>query len=585
MKQKEHFKLLSLITITFLANSSWAQVLPGAAMPETVSKSISNQQPVAQSQVLPAITRPAQPQPTGLPAQAQKIKFKLNGVILEGNHIYSTATLSQLYRNELHKTITVAELFNIVQGITNFYRNNGYILSRAILPPQHVKNGIVHIRVIEGYIGNVTVTGKPYGASCLIERFGNRIKACRPLELSRMEKYLLLMNEVPGVSVRAVLAPAKKEVGAADLNLVTQTNSITGYFSYDNYGTRYIGPQELTGNLAFNSIFFAGDATNITITKTPRGGELTYVDLNYNVPLNDEGVRWLLGRTHAHTHPLFILTPVQIDGINNNYYTTVYFPMIRTRSQTLTLRAGFNYLDTYVTSLDAQLYTDHVRSIDLGGSYNVADSWYGANLISADYREGLPILGYTSDTNLLTAKTSHPGGRANYAKFMLTASRVQGIKNSPMSFFALVQGQYTFNPLLSSEQFTFGGSQIGRGYDIAELIGDKGVAGSVELRWDQAIGKFFISSVEPYLFYDAGEIWNYQFVGGIPRKQSATSTGVGMRFVLSKFVTGNVMWTQPLTKPVLAEEQTSQITRHGETENRGNGKASRVFFSVTATLD
>jgi len=53
--------------------------------------------------------------------------------------------------------ITVAELQQIVQDITNYYRNNGYILSRAVLPPQHVANGVVYVQVIEGYIDHVKV--------------------------------------------------------------------------------------------------------------------------------------------------------------------------------------------------------------------------------------------------------------------------------------------------------------------------------------------------------------------------------------------------------------------------------------------
>jgi len=32
--------------------------------------------------------------------------------------------------------------------------------------------------------------------------------------------------------------------------------------------------------------------------------------------------------------------------------------------------------------------------------------------------------------------------------------------------YGLFKGQWAFNPLLASEQFTFGGSQLGRGYDV-----------------------------------------------------------------------------------------------------------------------
>src|SRR5262249_31921904 len=144
--------------------------------------------------------------------------------------------------------------------------------------------------------------------------------------------------------VKAVLTPSKTTVGAADLNLVTVNNAITGYVSYDNYGTRYIGPQQMTANLGINSLLTAGDSTQVTATKTPKGGELNYWDINYNMALGCEGLRWLIGGTRVHTHPLFVLQPVQIDGLNDNYYTNVQYPYLRSRSENLTLQAGFNYL-------------------------------------------------------------------------------------------------------------------------------------------------------------------------------------------------------------------------------------------------
>jgi len=568
-------KAIGGVSIIFFTSQAFADIggaaLPASTLPEQVSKSITSQQPTTENQTLPPVIAAPKPPPTALGEQAKKIKFQLNGIILKGNHIYSDADLKPLYEHDLHKTISVAELFTIVQNITNFYRNNGYILSRAVLPPQHVKGGVVQIQIIEGYIGQVDVTGNPQGAGCMVQLFGNKIKQCPPLQLSRMEKYLLLANEIPGTQVRAVLSPSKKQVGAADLTLVTDNKRYTGYFSYDDYGTRYIGPQQLTGNLGMNSFAISGDSGQITFTKTAKGGELTYTDINYNLPVDDNGTRWLLGGTRAHTHPLFVLQPIQIDGLNDNYYTTVYFPIIRTRSQSLTLRAGFNYLDSHVTFLDFNLYTDHIRSLDFGFSYNFSDRFYGSNLISFDYRQGLPILGYTSDVNPDTAQTSRPGGHGAYSKFMATVSRLQAIKG-PVSAYVLAQGQTACNPLLSSEQFAFGGSQLGRGYDVAEIIGDKGMAGSAELRYDLSVNRLLIQNLQFYAFYDIGVIYNFKFIGGTPRQQSAASTGFGVRFFLTKYVSGNFMWTQSLTKPVAAEQLI------------GDGRRPRMFFSVVASL-
>lgn len=566
-------KITSAAIAASFANTSIAQTfpsLPGSVQPSQVGQALKEQQPQQTQQPLPPVVTKEAPTEKALNEQAQKIKFELNKVILVGNHVYSTQELELTYKDSLHKSISVAELFGIVQGITNYYRNNGYILSRAILPPQHVKNGTVRIQVIEGYIDKVIVSGNPKGARNQVQRIGDKIAECPPLQVSRMEKYLLIENELPGTTVKAVVSPSKDQTGAADLSLVTDNKATGGYFSYDNYGTQYIGPQQMTANYYANSAFLSGDSTQVTFVKTPKGQELTYLDGNYNAPIGAEGVRWLIGGTRVKTHPLFILEPAEIEGLNKNYYTTFNFPVIRKRSEYLTLRAGFNYQDSSTTTLGFPLYNDALRSLDLGGTYNFADSYNGSNIISADIRQGLPIWGYSSNFSIRSATTSRPGGRGDYTKFMMTASRLQGV-TGPFSLYGVFQGQYAFNALLAEEQFTFGGPILGRGYDVAELIGDKGVAGSVELRYDHGFEKY-IQNIELYAFYDAGIIWNYYFVGGTPIKQSATSTGFGMRFNMTELISGNVMWAQPLTKQVSAEEVI------------GEGRRPRVFFSVMASL-
>lgn len=574
MKQRAPLKLAMIASLIMGSTNSPAvplgAFLPGSAQPESVSRALQSQEPKPVSAPSPAVAAPAETKTIANP-EAEKIKFKLNKIILEGNHVYSYEQLAPLFKDQIGKTITVNDLFNIVQSISNYYRNNGYILSRGILPPQHVQNGVVHVRIIEGYIDKVAVAGTPRGAKCQVMAFGNKITECRPLQLSRMEKYLIIANEIPATQVKAVLSPSKTETGAADLNLVTENKPYNGYVSFDNYGTRYIGPQQYTANLAINSFIASGDTTNFTVTKTPKGGELNYNDINYNMPIDDNGTRLLLGGTRAHTHPLFVLQPVQVDGLNTNYYSTANFPVIRRRDEYMTARVSFNYLDSYVTALDQQLYTDHLRNLDLGATYNFSDRWYGANMISGDFRQGLPILGYSSNYNPQTALVSRPGGRGDYTKISMQASRLQVI-TGPFSLYGIAQGQWAFNPVLASEQFTFGGSQLGRGYDIAEILGDKGLAGSLELRYDRPIGMFMINSLQFYTFYDIGAVWNYKFVGGTPRKQSGASTGFGARFYMTKYISGNMMWTQTLTRPVAAMQLIDE------------GRRPRTWISIVAAF-
>jgi hemolysin activation/secretion protein len=155
---------------------------------------------------------------------------------------------------------------------------------------------------------------------------------------------------------------------------------------------------------------------------------------------------------------------------------------------------------------------------------------------------------------------------------MFSVSRLQSLFWR-FSLLGYVTGQYSFNPLLASEQFAYGGSQLGRGYDPAAIIGDHGLGGTLELRLDTQLNGRFLQTVQPYLFYDGGRTWNKVTVISIPTKQSATSAGIGIRFAVNSAISGSLMLTQPLTTKVATEEIIN-----------GNSKAPRGFFSFVAAL-
>lgn len=562
-------------TITDAAGLAGAvkNALPGSTQPGFLSKFLQDQKnPQMTPRTLPPL-KPAHEAAASLGPQADKIKFKLTQVILEDNHAYSDRQLSALFKDKINTEITIAELQNIVQNITNYYRNNGYILSRAILPPQHVHAGIVHIQVIEGYIDNVSVIGLPRGAHKIIRAYGEQLVKSRPLQIKVMEHYLRLANEIPGVQVKAVLEPSATNVGASKLNLSSDTQTVTGYLSYDNYGTRYIGPRQWTGNLAFNSIFLSGDSTRLIYATTTRPKELKFYDISYQFPLGRRGMNLAIGKNNSKTQPGLNLKLIGIHGNSTTYYATYQYPILRSRERNLTLDAGLNYLDSEVNSItnafNVNLYTDHIRSAKVGGNYDFSDRFSGSNLFGLHIEQGFNVLGASNNPNSVT--TSRFGATGVFTKFVAQGAHLQPLFGR-VSAFVLVNGQYSCDPLLASEQYGFGGSQLGRGYDPAEIIGDRGAAGSLELRYDMAPGWFMLQTVQAYAYYDAGVIWNIKDVVSVQRKVSATSAGIGARFTVASHLSGNLMFTQPLTKPVSAEEVV------------GKGRLPRMFFSLIATL-
>lgn len=553
----------------YLNQATFAAVIPSSAEPGVISKILSAppiQAPVKQPT---PVAQPQEKKPAALSTQAEKIKFKLNQVILEDNKVYSTKELQTIYQDKVGKIISVADLQAIVQNITNYYRNNGYILSRAILPPQHVANGVVHIRIVEGYIAKANVQGVAKRAKYLLAEIGNKIAESKPTRVKIMEYYLRIANEIPGMDARAVLEPSKTDIGASDIDLIANEKSYSGYISYDNYGTRYIGPNQVTANITGNSLFQSGDSTKLTVVRTARPQQLQYEDFSHDIPLGPSGARITVGVNDSHTSPGLNLADIHVSGDSTNFYSTINYPLIRSRDHDLSLTGGINYIDSYTNTFDFTLYNDHIRSANIGVSYDSTDRFYGSNNAAAHLEHGFVLLGASSDPKSQTV--SRYGADGHYTKLTANIGRLQQIYWR-LSAFVYASGQYSWEPLLSSAQYAFGGSQLGRGYDSAEIIGDRGAAGSIEIRLDDAPNWFLLKTIEPYIFYDTGVIWDMKDTPGTKLKQSAASTGLGMRFTFTKNFSGNLLFAQPLTKQVNAEESV------------GQGRKPRGFFSIVGSI-
>ena len=90
---------------------------------------------------------------TPVPPNAKSIHFTLKTVHIEGTTIFTPEELADIYKPYLDKEITLDIVWIIAAGITERYRSHDYFLSRAYVPQQQIKNGVITIGVAEEYIG------------------------------------------------------------------------------------------------------------------------------------------------------------------------------------------------------------------------------------------------------------------------------------------------------------------------------------------------------------------------------------------------------------------------------------------------
>ena len=219
-------------------------------------------------------------------------------------------------------------------------------------------------------------------------------------------------------------------------------------------------------------------------------------------------------------------------------------PILRTRQDSLWASGEFDVYNVNEDTFGATSYEDRNRTARLGLEYYRSKLLNGDFYAKAVYARGLDILGASNPGN---GQLSRSDGKAAFDKVTLEVRRLQKLWGG-FGLYAQAKGQWANQPLLTGAEFSLGGSQYGRAFDYGELVGDRGAAGAVELRYTGKKPAYWIESYDVYAFYDGGFVWN-EGVG----RQTLTSAGLGLRSTFAKGIYADFQVAKPLNHEVSTE--------------------------------
>jgi hemolysin activation/secretion protein len=553
IKSFVYFRKLIFVSLVFsflfvssllAVDESFAQI-PKPAQPELFEKRF--EKPVTPKSTLEPVV-PEYKEPPA-PSKMEELTFILTGIVVEGSTVYTDSDFLPYYGDYLGQEISLAKVYEFAQAITARYRNDGYLLSKAIVPSQRIQSGIVRLQIIEGFINDIEINGQVEGRMKRLWAYGDKIVTSRPLQAKVLERYLLLINDLPGIKVESVLTPSETTPGAAILTLFVQHKTVDGFLSLDNRGSQFNGPIQgsFGGNL--NSLFGLEERTGFNFV-TSGQSELLFFSGNHEQQIGSQGTKVILSGNLSLTEPGSTLEVFKVKGKTSTISMLIFHPFIRTRKQNLSGSAGFYARDTETELLGSVTASDRLRVFNLGFSYDFVDRFRGVSLLSMEFSQGANILDATESGNSLLSRAQ---GKSDFSKFSANMWRRQSIA-AGWSVLAEASGQYSFDSLLASEEFGFGGARFGRGYDSSEITGDQGVAVKAELQYFHKIAKKYLRDLQAYAFYDYGSVWQKgnDFTGS-DRHSSLSSAGGGIRLNLTDWLSGYVEAAKPLDDRVIGE--------------------------------
>ncbi len=537
---------MPILFFYFFLNSVEAQTIPNQVLPDRFEKRF--EEPTVpkfkKKFKTPKLKKPK------LDPKLDMFQFILKDILIEVSTIYKKGDFFSLYKKYLDKEVSMADVYILAADFTAKYRNDGYILSKVTVPPQRIEKGLIRVKVIEGYISKINIKGDSSDSDRLLKKFGKRIRRSRPLKAAILERYTLLANDLPGLQVKSVLSPSKKKKGASELTFLVKHQVLEGSLGFDNRGSKFSGQMVGSVSIKENSALGLAESTELLVTSSTQTEEVKYAKVTHTEPLGFDGAQFSLSGSLSWTKPGHTLKEFEVQGKSNVVNALITHPWIRTREENLTSFFGFSTLNSKTDVLGELSSRDRLRSIYFRTGYDWVDTYGGVNLIKVELRRGFNLLDATKTG---TANLTRSRGQSDYSKISGGLTRLQYLAPRWM-LFASSAWQYSFSHLLASEEFTVGGSEFGRGYDFSEVSGDQGWSAKAELRFAQSLRKKYLRDMQYFVFLDYGAVWEKGAAEGTDAKQTLVSKGGGVRYNLSRQLSGYFELAKPLAARVESED-------------------------------
>ena len=421
-------------------------------------------------------------------AQAQQrseLQVLVNEVSLEGNATYDSETLLGLIASEIGRPMTLKQIQETAERITEFYHQNGYPLVRVVVPEQAFGDDRpVRLVVLEGQLGHIGVMGNQRFADrhviAALSAAGER--PGQPINLQQVERALAHLNRRSGITTEATLRPGTEQ-GFTDLQIdVKEAPRISGSLQVNNFGSETTGRYRVLPRLTFENLTGRGDELNAIAMTSLGDGEAWFGYATYVTPLNAGGTRL---ETYASTGNVSVgrdFKALEIQGDSQSLGLGLHQEQVFSARQVLTYSAWLESADLQQSILDTRVIDDKIRKLRLGAALDSQDL-SGSSLLSLELHQGLgETLGGMQDDSLDSSR-AFAGADNDFTKLTMSVMRIQRLSPRLVAVPSLF-AQYAFDSVVSGEQFSVGGANSVKGHPPAVYSGDSGITASLEGRYD-----------------------------------------------------------------------------------------------------
>jgi hemolysin activation/secretion protein len=556
IKSFYHLSVVSALFVGFASSASALDPLSAGAIRDTL-KTDRKQLPPSQ----PKVER-SKPVPQKSVKKGGK-KIQVNKFEIIGNTLFSAEELTAVIADKEGKAHTLNEIYAVSNILTKFYRDHGYDLATAVVPAQKVNSGVIKLQISEGIVDKITFNGNTrYSDEFMLNQL-DRIAPGTALRLDDMEREVLLLDEMPGLTARSLIEPGEKQ-GTASIVFNTEEDPVEGLILIDNAGSDTIGLWRITGSMTVNNPFKLGGALTFGHTHTEENLLRNY-QVAYNFPISNDGTRVSFDFSRANFDIGADFADLNIDGDSMNGKLSISHPFVRSRKDNL-LGAFAIVSQMSETRADG----DKVGNFDPNLTYFEVSAT--GSRVHDDQSFTTGFLSFATNFKGKGSDDNVQRNNALAAVLNFDFSHERAILPE-WSLFTRLSGVMSREAQMDLTQFGIGGTGSVRGFASSEARGDYGYFVQVEGRRSLAINEDLSAGFK--VFLDHGEVYRKDVAAGDRQAENLSSYGVGM----------NLTYLQDYNLDIMVAKPFKHDGRSDGAAFSSDGKGSgRVWVTLSAGL-
>jgi hemolysin activation/secretion protein len=413
--------------------------------------------------------------PQESPAVDRSISISINQIKFNGNTVYSDEQLQSFCSDLIGKRITFEEIRKTTELITSFYRENGYLTSFAYLPPQTIEEGIIEIRIFEGKIGNINISGNKRTKTSYIKNRifeENNIETKNIFNINNLKKSAEQINTNPHLKSKITILQGKASETTDIIVNIKELLPLGLSVDWDNSGRDLIGNQKAGITTTLYNITGYGDDI---YANTNLGSRNLGLNTGYSIPVNKKGTELKLGYSLSKVNLGGLYKDDNIHGTSYNFDISLLQPLYKNERVIVNSFLTWDMRHSITTMGSSnQTYKNYELRVLRAGLNSALFDNYGRWSSSLITSAGLPVWGAKDNDN-------YGEGSSKFVKINANISRIHRLPFDTTGIIKL-SSQFTNTPLQTAEQYQVGGVHSVRGFEEGLILGDNGYTASVELR-------------------------------------------------------------------------------------------------------